>query len=278
MKLRSRDGVVPRDGLSGRWLRGIERLINGEALVEGLEYARLGQIVSLEARLGGVTANVQGRAGRPYETRISVERFSAEQWERIISAMAGEAVYLVKLLAGEMPETIDEMLSSLECPLLPDETMPFTIACTCASAAPCKHAAAVAYIFAERFAKDPLLIFTLRGLPADQLLERLRQARTLNARGVMAAHADPLIAASQVEPPPLDDCLRDYWRAGAVLDRLRQAPPTQHVSHALLRRLGPSPLQGKFPLVGLLASVYDSVSVHAVKLRNTAEHLDESDA
>jgi uncharacterized Zn finger protein len=275
VKLRSRDGEVPREGLPGRWLRCLERLHQGTVLLEGLEYARVGQIVSLEARLGAVRARVQGRGAQPYETRIGLDRFTTEQWERIIAAMAGEAVYLVKLLAGEMPESIDVMLSSIGCSLLPGEEGPMTIECTCDAAGPCKHSAAVAYVFAEQLAREPLLVCTLRGLPADQLLERLRQARTLNARGVMAAHADPMIPVSQVEPAPLDDCLRDYWRAAASLDRLRQAPPVQHVSHALLRRLGPSPLQGKFPLVGLLASVYDSVSEHAVRLRNTAEHLDE---
>jgi len=38
--------------------------------------------------------------------------------------------------------------------------------------------------------------------------------------------------------------------------------------HALLRRRGPTPLQGKFPLVGLLASIYDSIAEHGRKLRD----------
>jgi hypothetical protein len=38
-------------------------------------------------------------------------------------------------------------------------------------------------------------------------------------------------------------------------------------AHALLRRLGQSPLQGKFPLVGLLASIYDSMAARGRELR-----------
>ena len=38
--------------------------------------------------------------------------------------------------------------------------------------------------------------------------------------------------------------------------------------HALLRRLGQSPLQGKFPLVGLLASIYDSMAARGRELRD----------
>ena len=41
--------------------------------------------------------------------------------------------------------------------------------------------------------------------------------------------------------------------------------------------MGPSPLQGRFPLVGLLASVYDTVAERAVRLRDHAERLDERD-
>ncbi len=61
------------------------------------------------------------------------------------------------------------------------------------------------------------------------------------------------------------------------LKELQHVPPPHHVSHALLRRLGPPPLKGKFPLVGLLASIYDSVAEYAVKLRDRAEHIDEPD-
>jgi hypothetical protein len=37
----------------------------------------------------------------------------------------------------------------------------------------------------------------------------------------------------------------------------------EYAPHALLRRLGSAPLEGRFPLVGLLASIYDSVAVAA---------------
>jgi hypothetical protein len=33
-----------------------------------------------------------------------------------------------------------------------------------------------------------------------------------------------------------------------------------HLPHTLLRRLGISPMDGKFPMVGLLETIYDDVS------------------
>jgi hypothetical protein len=48
--------------------------------------------------------------------------------------------------------------------------------------------------------------------------------------------------------------------------------------HALLRRLGQSPLQGKFPLVGLLASIYDSIAEDGRKLRETSDAAASAEA
>ena len=54
-------------------------------------------------------------------------------------------------------------------------------------------------------------------------------------------------------------------------------PPAVHAPHALLRRLGPSPLRGRFPLVGLLASVYDTVAQRALSLRDRAERIEDEE-
>jgi hypothetical protein len=43
-----------------------------------------------------------------------------------------------------------------------------------------------------------------------------------------------------------------------------------------LRRLGQSPLQGKFPLVGLLASIYDSIAENGRKLRDEVAHREDA--
>ena len=58
--------------------------------------------------------------------------------------------------------------------------------------------------------------------------------------------------------------------AGKLAD-FEQLAAQQHVPHALLRRLGSSPLGGKFPLVGLLASVQDSLRAKAIELRQRIE-------
>lgn len=268
----------PNVALAERWLRLIEARIEPAVMTAGLEYARAGQIVNVEFRAGAIEARVQGRSSRPYQTILHVPSLTPGQWEPAIEAMAAEAVYVAKLLANELPAATDDLLASLELSLLPESADSLEFQCDCTEVHPCKHVAAVTYLVAERLAENPLLIFTLLGMPADRVLERLRRARTIQAHGVASAHADALIPESQVLPPPLEACLDEFWRGGTELAELENRPPPQHISHALLRRLGPSPMNGRFPLVGLLASVYDTVSAAATQLRDQTERDDDSGA
>jgi len=274
VKLQARDGTIPSTPMSDTLVALIESMVAPDTLEEGRHYARLGQIASMEHQAGAISALVQGRRGQPYETRVEIGSFTAEQWGVIVEAMAAEAVYLVKFMADELPKGLDELLATFELTLLPDSVEAFRATCNCAAEGNCKHIAAVGFVLADQLARNPLLVLALRGLDSVRLLERLRQARVLQTRGVASAHVDPMIPESQVEPLPLEACLDEFWRPGPQLGRLQELPPPKHVSHALLRRLGPSPLQGKFPLVGLLASIYDHVAEHAVEIRDQAEQID----
>jgi uncharacterized Zn finger protein len=275
LKPSSRSGV-PSSPLSNRLISLMERTFSINEMEEGLRYARLGQTISMEIEAGAIVATVQGTRAKPYDVRLVFGAYENQQWERIVELMASEAVYLVKLLSKELPEGIDELLGSVDLELLPDDAEALGVECTCRRKRACRHGAAVLYLLADRLADDPLGIFALRGMPAPRLLDRLRHARTLQARGVASAHADPMIPESQADPLPLEASVDEFWRSGPRLTLLQEAPPPQHVSHALLRRLGPSPLNGRFPLVGLLASIYDSVSSYALQLRDRAEQIDDA--
>ncbi len=256
-----------RGWLTQRWLGLVEALLPAEG-TEGAGAARSAPGESLAIHPGRIEAQFPGRPAQAFVTTIRVATLSDQDWDRIINAMAGEALYPAKLLGGEVPEAIDGLMTGLGLELLPRSRGELDLVCTCERPGPCPHLAATASRFADRLDDDPLVIFTLRGLPGDQLLDRLRQARLINAHGVAPAHVDPLIPESQAVPPPLEACIDDFWRSGTRLAELKRTPPAAHASHALLRRLGPSPLGGKFPLVGLLASIYDAVANSALRMRN----------
>jgi uncharacterized Zn finger protein len=278
---RVRSGVKLRAGGDGaetwvgrQWVALLEALIPTKVRLAGLDYARRGQTVSLELRAGAIEARVQGRAARPYVTSWRVPVFDDEQWRQLIEAMAAEALYAAKLLARELPETVDTLPGPGDRRLVPrPEEIAFS--CDCARGGGCKHAAAIGYLAAERLDADPLQIFELRGMAVSRLLERLGAVRARQTRSV-AAHAEPLQPhAVRTATRPLESCIDAFWRPGPQLEELQRMPPPHHAPHALLRRLGPSPLPGRFPLVGLLASVYDTVAQQAIRLRDRAEGIDD---
>jgi uncharacterized Zn finger protein len=263
--------------LASRWLGLVESCIGAERMEQGLEYARAGQVVSWSVQPGEIVADVQGRAGRPYQTKLLLDPWSVAHWDALIASMAGEAIHATRLMSGELPPALDELAAALGLELVPLSGAKLGFECTCAARDErgCKHAGAAAYLVAERLLTDPLLLLKFRGMTAEDLVERLRGARTVLTQGAAPAHGESMLGPRGRDVPPLEQSIENFWRCGEQLTELEQAPPPQHVSHALLRRLGPSTLKGKFPLVGLLASVYDEVSAAAIRMRDHAERLDE---
>jgi uncharacterized Zn finger protein len=262
VKLASRKGPVTEQWAGVRWLRWAHRCSSVGAIEEGLEYARLGQTRRMELE-SEASALVQGRADRAYRTRLSLRPFSETEWECIIDGMVAQPKYAAKMLSGDVPSSIEELFTTLGLRLFPGEPADAEVSCTCSEPDGwCKHVSCVATLIAERLGEDPSLIFALRGLPAPEVNERVRQRRAISgsAQGSATVYV-PRIGASEEPAPPLESCIERFWDAGADLATLDLPVEKPVVSHPLLRRLGPSPFKdGKFPLVGLLATCYELIS------------------
>lgn len=268
-----------------RWLRLIEAGASQEAQVEGLEYAKLGQTRSVKIEPGKVSVLVQGRMPRAYRVTIELESFSREQWDKIIQEMAGQARYSAKLLAGELPTTIEELFAPFGLHLFPVEPTDIKTDCNCdepreEGSTWCKHSACAAMIVADRLAEDPWTIFSLRGIDRDDLVEQLKHLRLLPGTGDGSApvYSPHIESIETMTPKPLEECLDHFWDPSSGLEHLHLTPEKPAVSHPLLRRLGQSPFVGsKFPLVGLLATCYDVVSEQVLTDEQGAEDgADES--
>lgn len=256
------------DGLpwhAARFLNAVEAGIAPEAKMLAMEYAEAGQVAGYTVQSGVVEAQVQGRGVRPYTVRLTVNPLSREEWDAVIERMANEAVYTARLLTGEVPESIEECFAAAKRHLLPAEGDELKTACDCDLPQPCKHAAAAGYLLAERIEVDPVVLFALRGLEGERVLEKLQEQRTLQTSGVSQAHSSASHDEDTSGLPPIERCIDDFWRPGAPLEEALNAAPAEHVPHALLRRMGPSPMGGKFPMVGLLASIYDSLRAAATR-------------
>ncbi len=262
-----------RTWAGAQWLALLEAMIPEPERRAGLDVARGGQVAGLLVNPGLVEANVRGPGPAPSRVRLEVATLDADEWRRVVDAMASEAFYLAKLLAREVPAGIDALLAPRTLVPAAGEV---SGQCTCSpgSGGRCRHAAAVIYLVAGLVDDDPLAALALRGMQGERLLERLTAARAQRVQGPAAAHTEPRPPTNPDATRPLEQCLEDFWRPGAQLAELQRMPPPHHAPHALLRRLGPSPLTGRFPLVGLLQSVYDEVARHALELRDRAEGIE----
>jgi len=255
-----------------RFIELLESFGVGSRLERGRDYARGGQVTELEVEPGIVLAKVQGSRFTPYRVRIRAEMLSEHQWRRVEKAMAAQALSLAKLLAGEMPQDIEERFAACRLTLLPASYGELRASCTCPDEEnPCKHLAAAYYILAERFEEDPFLIFTWRGRTREELMESLRmRRRKASGNGAAAtttatAAAPPDVAAStDAEAPPLSALLDCYWSSGAELSALRISPLAGEAPDALLRQLGPASVQsGGHDIAELLAPAYTQLAVAA---------------
>ena len=269
-----------------RVARLVEQAASGEAHREGREYAELGQTKRLVIEDGVVHASVQGRRDRPYVLTLRIEHFGPEQRERAVAAMAEQAVYAAKLLSGELPANIEDVFAPLGLRLLPSEPADMTPACTCAEWSAdkpwCKHAVCVALLTAERLAAEPFLVFGLRGVPAGELLEQLREHRAVPTKSGVptAVYRAHVRGASDGQVEGLEASIERFWSAGPGLREVDTPVDKPEVPHVLLRRLGPSPLEGRFPLLGLLATCYELIGEDAVENRepDEGEDADPADA
>ena len=261
IRLRTKDEEVAFSWPAGAWLDRLLAPYGDNARSEGLDFARRGQTVLLNVEPARIVATVQDSAARPFEVRIELESIGREDWDRIVSSMAREAKYTAKLVSGDVSAEIAEPFAAAGLSLLPEPGQ-VTVKCGC-GIEHCRHAVTTLYLVAERMDSDPLMILTLRGLFGPRFLERLQEARLLATSGVSRAHPIPGTAAAIRALPPMEQAIETFWNTGTGLEAFRRERRMEYAPHALLRRLGNAPLEGRFPLVGLLASIYDSVAVAA---------------
>ncbi|HWF56297.1 MAG TPA: SWIM zinc finger family protein [Solirubrobacteraceae bacterium] len=276
---RSKRGAIGETWWSQRFIAVLESFGVGSRLQRGRNYARRGQVIELDVEPGIVIAKVQGSRYTPYRVRIRCKALSEQQWRRLEKAMASQALPLAQLLAGEMPRDVAELFASCKLTLFPRSAAELKASCTCPdSANPCKHIAAAYYILAERFDQDPFQIFAWRGREQDELLEHLRAlrvgssaARAARGTGRRAGSASAVAATSAASPegseslgPALIDEIDSFWHSGPALSDLHVNPFAVEATDALLRQLGPAPVDvGGENLVEILTPVYRALAEQA---------------
>jgi uncharacterized Zn finger protein len=269
IRARSKRGAIGEQWWSRRFISVLESYGMSGRLARGRSYARAGQVLDFELAQGKVTARVQGSRVRPYQVRIGVLPLTTAQWRRVQDRLASQALFRAKLLAGEMPREIEEVFAECGTPLFPRSPADLDMHCSCPDwEVPCKHLAAVCYVLAEDFDRDPFGMLAWRGKARDDLLAALRRIQVGSAgAGAGQFAAVPSASANRdvldVPSPPLEECLDSYWSPGLSPARLRSLATTPDAAapDLLLRMFPPPPVQvrGK-DLADVLAPAYERLA------------------
>jgi uncharacterized Zn finger protein len=183
IKAQSRRGTFGESWWARRWIEVLEGFHIGVRLGRGRSYARRGQVLSIDIEKGKVSAKVQGSRARPYRVTMKVKVLGKTEWKKLAQALSSKAVFAAKLLAGEMPERIEEAFHESGLSLFPDKRADLRTDCSCPDwSNPCKHIAAVFYLLGEEFDRDPFLIFKLRGMEREELIGLLGGAASAKGR------------------------------------------------------------------------------------------------
>ena len=283
LRAKSTRGAIGETWWSQRFIEALEDFHEGPRLARGRAYARRGQVIEMDVGAGAVTALVQGSRARPYDVSIGVTVLGDADWARVEEAMASRAVFLARLLAGEMPPEIEDAFAATGLSLFPVTADDLHTACSCPDwENPCKHIAAAYYLLAEAFDRDPFLIFAWRGRPRERLLDELRafrgQGDGTQASGVSGEPDAPLPTEVEgmfgsgglegIDPTGeiTDEMASRFWDAGGDLASIRAEPRAVAMPDAILRDLGPSGLSvGGRPFETLLAPAYEAIVAAAVR-------------
>lgn len=216
-----------------RWIEALEKLSPEYAsrLARGKAYARAGRAHDLVVKPGKVKASVTGSRPEPYAISIAIAPLDDAAWAKALAELASKARYSAQLLAGEMPEDVDDVLRKVGVRIFPSKAGDLATECSCPDwANPCKHVAATHYVLGDAFDKDPFLLFELRGRTREQVLAAMRSASTgAKAKGANDAKAkdakDDADAIPSVKLGALTGETYDAWRGAPPSLRLTFAAP-----------------------------------------------------
>ncbi|WP_414516284.1 SWIM zinc finger family protein [Nostoc sp. PCC 9305] len=168
-----------REWWSQQWLDLLDSYRFKKRLERARNYARQGNVLSIEFKGAKVLARVQGSEVEPYKVSLSLEPFTDEQWGYVIETMSQRAIFAAKLLAGEMPQNIEEVFTANGLSIFPFTLGDVQSKCSCPDKAnPCKHIGAIYYQLGDRFSEDPFVLFQLRGRSKEQIISDLRKLRS----------------------------------------------------------------------------------------------------
>ncbi len=138
-------------------------------LPRGRTYVRNGSVCHLDIGKGTVEAVVSGTS--LYTVTMSIQTLPMSKWKTVIHRCKGGIGSLLELLQGKLSDAIMGIVTDQNDGLFPSPRE-IKYQCTCPDhAGMCKHIAAVVYGIGARLDSRPELLFVLRGVDHEEMID-----------------------------------------------------------------------------------------------------------
>lgn len=158
-------------------------------LPRGRTYVRNGSVCHLAISRGKIEAKVSG--SEIYDISVRIKPLAPKKWQAVKRRCAGQIGSLLELLQGRLSDHVMSVVTDRSEGLFP---LPSEISfeCDCPDwAIMCKHVAAVLYGVGARLDEKPELLFELRGVNHEELIEAdAEQAVSSATRGGKSRRLD----------------------------------------------------------------------------------------
>lgn len=161
--------AIARSFWGKSWCEHLESFSDfANRLPRGRTYVRNGSVCHLSIVPGRVEAIVSGNA--LYEVEVRIAELPSRRWKSLERRCAGQVGSVLELLQGRLSEHVMAVVTDRDAGLFPSPRE-IELECSCPDYARlCKHLAAVLYGIGHRLDSRPELLFTLRGVDAQDLI------------------------------------------------------------------------------------------------------------
>jgi len=240
-----------------RFIEALEDFTDSGRLQRGRSYSTDNRIKQWLLKEGKVEAKLRGNINPyfgvykepTYKVSVQMTHLSAAQWQKIIQKLTQRASFIARLLLNEIPENIENVFADLGVHLLPNDYRDFKVACDCPDyEVPCKHIAGVCYRLAGQLDQDPFLLFEMRGLPPEKLLQELansplgkvlsdaKSSATVELVPVASFYTRPILAEL-----PQETSLKAFWHGQQPLPKEIEPSQAATIPAMLIKKGGDFP-------------------------------------
>ncbi len=241
-----------------RFIAALENFTDSGRLQRGRAYSTDNRIKHWILQKGKVDAKMRGNINPyfgvykepTYNVSVQMTHLSAAEWKKVIQKLSLRASFIARLLLNEIPENIETIFAEAGVHLLPNSYKDFKVSCDCPDyAVPCKHIAGVCYRLAGQFDQDPFLLFELRGLAPEKLLQELANSPLgkvlIDAKSSGTAElnsVDSYYTRPVVTPLPEEISLKDFWQGQHMLPKTIEPSQPATIPAMLIKKGGDFPL------------------------------------